>query len=181
MLTCCQVRFSSSLSSKSAAMRYSLSSMIVWNHSPSDESQSWWCETELINRASVKNKTVNANRLITMDANFVDEILLVPKRAECRHEPTIAIVPLSYITGSGAFLIEDWVIEYILQWTVRSARGPTNLTFILGLPIYVSPIWVSFQCPHPIAHLGSHVFWTWDPIQCQSEDLDIWDSLFGIQ
>lgn len=112
----------------------------------------------MINRASVKNKTVNANRLITMDANFVDEILLVPKRAECRHEPTIAIVPLSYITGSGAFLIEDWVIEYILQWTVRSARGPTDLTFILGLPIYVSPIWVSFQRPHPIAHLGSHVF-----------------------
>ena len=77
----------------------------------------------MINRASVKNKTVNAHCLITMDANFVNEILLVPKRAERRHEPAIAIIPLSYITGSSAFLIEDWVIEYILQWTVKSARG----------------------------------------------------------
>lgn len=71
----------------------------------------------------MKNKTVNAHSLITMDANFVDQVLLVPKRAECRHEPAIAIIPLSYITGCGAFLIEDWVIEYILQWTVRLARG----------------------------------------------------------
>lgn len=54
-----------------------------------------------------------------MNTNFVDEILLVPKRAERRHEPTITIIPLSYITGSGAFLIKDWVIEYILQWTAK--------------------------------------------------------------
>lgn len=67
----------------------------------------------------MKNKTVNAHCLITVNTNFVDEILLVPKRAERRHEPTITIIPLSYITGSGAFLIKDWVIEYILQWTAK--------------------------------------------------------------
>lgn len=71
----------------------------------------------------MKNKAVNAHCLIAMDADFVDEVLLVSERAECRHEPAIAIIPLSYITGCGTFLIEDWVIEYILQWTVRSAGG----------------------------------------------------------
>lgn len=56
-----------------------------------------------------------------MDADFIYEILLVPKRTERSHKPAVAIIPLTHITGGGAFLIKDWILEYVLELTSRSA------------------------------------------------------------
>ena len=122
------MRFSSSLSSKSAAMRYSLSSIIVWIHSPSNPSQPHSFQPlQMLVATSIEHKTVHAYLLIAMHANFVDEIFFVSQRTERRHKPAIAIPSLAHVAGASTFLVENWIIEYILM-TVKSPRsyGPAR-------------------------------------------------------
>lgn len=69
----------------------------------------------MVTLASMEHKAIDAYLLITMNADFVDQVLFVPKGTERRHEPAIAITTLTYITRSGTFLIEVRIIEYELE------------------------------------------------------------------
>ena len=126
MLTCCHVFFSMSLSSKSAAIRYSLSSIIVCIHSPSIHVNACSGFRKRALLTPVKNKAVHSYLFIAMDTNFVNE-RLIAKCADCRHEPTITICSLSYVIGTCSILIELGFLENLL-FSISSLEMPQALT-----------------------------------------------------
>lgn len=75
----------------------------------------------MVSLASMEHKSVDAYLLITMNTDFVDQVLFVPQGTERRHEPAIATETLTYVTRSGAFLIKYRTIEYVLE--IYQSRG----------------------------------------------------------
>lgn len=63
----------------------------------------------------MKHKTVDANFLVSMHTNFINEVLFVTESAERRQKPAIAAESLAHIGRSCTFLIKDRIVEYILQ------------------------------------------------------------------
>lgn len=91
--------------------------MIVWIHSPSSLRVNVCAkENGEVTLASMEHKTVNAYLLITMNTDFINQVLFVPQGTERRHKPAIAIATLTYITRRGTFLVEDRTIEYVLEF-----------------------------------------------------------------
>lgn len=72
----------------------------------------------------MENEAVNTYLLVARNADLLNESFLVAKRAKRRHEPAVAIVPLTNIIGSSAFEEERGILEDVLKlisW--RFAQG----------------------------------------------------------
>ena len=63
---------------------------------------------------SKEDKAIDANLLIVLHTNFIDQALHVAQAAEGCHEIAISISTLPDITCSWTINVELWVFEYIL-------------------------------------------------------------------
>ena len=83
-------------------------------HSPSEISQlvSYPLYSHVF--TSVEDKSVHADLLIARNAHPLYQFFLVRDRRQCRHEPAVTVVALSYIVRGGAFDEKSWFIEDVL-------------------------------------------------------------------
>jgi hypothetical protein len=72
---------------------------------------------------SVEDEAIDADLFVTGDADSLYQALLVGYRRQCRHEPAVAIVALTYIVCCCALDEESWVVKDVLQ---KLAVDPTE-------------------------------------------------------
>jgi hypothetical protein len=63
----------------------------------------------------VKHEAVDANLLISCNADALDQAFLVAKRTQSTHEPAIPLLALPDIVGAGAADEEARLLEYVLD------------------------------------------------------------------
>jgi hypothetical protein len=86
---------------------------------------------------SVKHEAVNADLLIPCYAHILNKVFLVAQGTERRHEPTIAVVALSYIVRGGALdeklrVLENVLLKIELVAAGRKVQAATNLDALHG-------------------------------------------------
>jgi hypothetical protein len=86
-------------------------------HSPSAPRQSGSLAcARMSNPTSVEHKAIDAHLLIARNADSGDQAFLVAYRCQCRHEPAIPVVPLSYVIGRRALDEELGSVEDVLSF-----------------------------------------------------------------
>lgn len=71
---------------------------------------------------SKEDKAIDANLLLMLHTNFIDQTFHVAQAAESRHEIAISISTLPDITCSWAIDVELWVFEDILVYSEHDGQ-----------------------------------------------------------